>query len=366
MNLKDDKHVMCNLCPRKCNKDRRFSAADNMDIIREHAGFCQMPRQVFLARAALHMWEEPCISGKNGSGAVFFTGCQLRCVFCQNYNIAAGRDGKEISVERLSEIFLELQDKKANNINLVTPSHYVPVIITALEMAKAQGLVIPIVYNTSSYENVDTLKRLEGLIDVYLPDMKYMSSQAAEKYSHAPDYPEVAKRAIAEMYRQTGKPLFNEKLLSDKKQKPDEKQISGRKTKADENPPTDQSIYGDKTFYNKNIEDGIMLKGMIVRHLMLPGLLNDSKEVIKYLYDTYNDNCYISIMNQYTPLLQVRDIKELNRHITKREYNKVVDYAIDLGVENAFIQEGGADKDSFIPEFNYEGVEKKEKYQKNN
>ena len=172
----------------------------------------------------------------------------------------------------------------------------------------------------------------------------------------------MAKRAIAEMYRQTGKPLFNEKLLSDKNQKPDEKQISGRKTKADENPPTDQSIYGDKTFYNKNIEDGIMLKGMIVRHLMLPGLLNDSKEVIKYLYDTYNDNCYISIMNQYTPLPQVRDIKELNRHITKREYNKVVDYAIDLGVENAFIQEGGADKDSFIPEFNYEGVEKKKKY----
>lgn len=319
--------MKCNLCPRRCNADRSFDAGDKAEIIQKHAGFCQMPEDVYLARAALHMWEEPCISGKNGSGAVFFTGCQLRCVFCQNYNIAAGKDGKRISIERLSEIFLELQDKKANNINLVTPSHYVPAIIKALSKAKNEGLSIPIVYNTSSYENIDTLKRLDGLIDVYLPDMKYMSADAAAKYSHAPDYPKVAMSAIAEMYRQVGVPVFN----------------------------GDETDSGD-IYNNKNIETGIMLKGMIVRHLMIPGLLNDSKAVIKYLYETYNDNCFISIMNQYTPLLQVQNIKELNRRITKREYNKVIDYAIDLGVENAFIQEGGAAKDSFIPEFNYEGV----------
>lgn len=304
--------MRCNLCPRMCNMDRKFNINQDTDNNDTHKGFCQMPQDIYLARAALHMWEEPCISGENGSGAVFFTGCQLRCVFCQNYNIAAGRMGKKVSVERLAEIFLELQAKNANNINLVTPTHYVPSIIKALEIAKNQGLNIPIVYNTSAYENVNTLKSLEGLIDIYLPDLKYVSKEASAKYSNAPDYFEVATRAISEMYRQTGKPQFN--------------------------------------------EAGIMLRGMIVRHLMLPSLLNDTKAVIKYLYDTYKDNCYISIMNQYTPLKQVEHIKELNRRITKREYNKVIDYAIDLGVENAFIQQGGTSKESFIPEFNYEGV----------
>ena len=295
--------MKCSLCPRSCNVDRKFDTK---------MGFCQMPEDVYLARAALHKWEEPCISGVEGSGAVFFTGCQLRCVFCQNYNIAAGRKGKKVSVERLAEIFLELQAKNANNINLVTPTHYVPAIIKALEISKNQGLNIPIVYNTSAYENIDTLKSLEGLIDVYLPDLKYVSSQASAKYSNAPDYFDVATKAISEMYRQTKTPIFNEK--------------------------------------------GIMVRGMIVRHLMLPGLLNDTKAVIKYLYDTYKDNIYISIMNQYTPLKQVANIKELNRKITKREYNKVIDYAIELGIENAFIQEGATAKESFIPEFDYEGV----------
>ncbi len=303
--------MKCSLCPRKCNVDREFDIKDTTKN-NNHVGFCQMPQDIYLARATLHMWEEPCISGNKGSGAVFFTGCQLRCVFCQNYNIAEGRVGKKISVERLAEIFLELQDKNANNINLVTPTHYVPSIIKALDISKRQGLTIPIVYNTSAYENINTLKSLDGLIDIYLPDLKYVSTEASAKYSNAPDYFEVASNAISEMYRQTGKPVFN--------------------------------------------EDGIMLSGMIVRHLMLPGLLNDTKAVIKYLYDTYKDNCYISIMNQYTPLKQVASIKELNRKITKREYNKIIDYAIELGVENAFIQEGATAKESFIPEFNYEGV----------
>ena len=279
--------MKCSLCPRSCNVDRKFDTK---------MGFCQMPEDVYLARAALHKWEEPCISGVEGSGAVFFTGCQLRCVFCHSF-----------PTRRSSDLA-----KNANNINLVTPTHYVPAIIKALEISKNQGLNIPIVYNTSAYENIDTLKSLEGLIDVYLPDLKYVSSQASAKYSNAPDYFEVATKAISEMYRQTKTPIFNEK--------------------------------------------GIMVRGMIVRHLMLPGLLNDTKAVIKYLYDTYKDNIYISIMNQYTPLKQVDNIKELNRKITKREYNKVIDYAIELGIENAFIQEGATAKESFIPEFDYEGV----------
>ena len=311
-NIADKEMSECKLCQRNCKKNRK----------NKEKGYCLMTDELCVARAALHMWEEPCISGEEGSGAVFFSGCTLRCVFCQNRNIAAAQTGKIISIDRLADIFLELQEKGANNINLVTPTHFVVQIAQAIKKARRNGLIIPIVYNTGSYENIETLKLLDGLIDIYLPDMKYMDSSLSLKYSNAKDYFDVASKALDEMFKQVGKPVFDKR--------------------------------------------GIMKRGMIVRHLMLPGLLNDSKEVIKYLYDTYNDNCYISIMNQYTPLPQVRDIKELNRHITKREYNKVVDYAIDLGVENAFIQEGGADKDSFIPEFNYEGVGKKEKYQKNN
>ncbi|MBQ4283477.1 MAG: radical SAM protein [Lachnospira sp.] len=291
----------CNLCPRGCNVDRKVEY-----------GFCGMPDEVHIARAALHMWEEPCISGTEGSGTVFFTGCTLRCVFCQNYNIAAGKVGKNISTDRLSEIFLELQQKGANNINLVTPTHYVPQIAVALRKAKKAGLTVPIVYNTSGYENVETLKQLQGLIDVYLPDFKYMSNELADRYSRAKDYPEVAKLALEEMYRQTGPAEFDDR--------------------------------------------GMMTSGVIVRHMVLPGQIKDSKTIIKYLYDAYGDNIYMSIMSQYTPLSHVSKYPEINRKITEKEYDEVVDYAISLGVECAFIQEGDVAKESFIPAFDGEGV----------
>lgn len=292
----------CTLCPRKCNVPRS-------DV---STGYCGVGDDLYVARAALHMWEEPCISGEEGSGTVFFSGCNLRCVYCQNYDIAAGRAGKKITVDRLSQIFLELQEKQANNINLVTPAHYVKKIAEALKKAKASGLKIPIVYNTSGYESVSTLKMIDGLIDVYMPDFKYFDSELSLKYSNAKDYCEVAKKALAEMYRQVGKPQFNKK--------------------------------------------GIMTKGMIVRHLVLPGLSEDSKNVIKYLFATFSNNIYISIMNQYTPLDNVKNYPEINRRITGEEYEEIVNYAIDIGVENGFIQEDGTSEESFIPAFDYEGV----------
>jgi putative pyruvate formate lyase activating enzyme len=301
----------CNLCPRACNADREH----------KKTGFCGMTDDIYVARAALHMWEEPCISGEHGSGAVFFSGCQLRCVFCQNHEIAVGQAGKQISEERLAEIFLELQDKKANNINLVTPTHYVLQIIHALDKAKQSGLKIPVVYNTSAYENTDTIKMLEGYVDVYLPDMKYMDIRASTAYSNAPDYFEQAAAAIEEMYRQTKSPVFFKK--------------------------------GE---LNGMVEEGTMKRGMIVRHLILPGLKEDSKNIINYLYHTYGNHIFLSIMNQYTPLKQVENIPELNRKITTEEYDEVIDYALEIGVENGFIQEEGTAKESFIPAFDYEGV----------
>lgn len=293
--------MICNMCPRECNIDRERSK-----------GFCQMSDILKVSRAALHMWEEPCISGKEGSGTVFFSGCTLRCVFCQNRDIAAGRSGKEISIERLSEIFLELMEKGANNINLVTPTHYTRQIIKALDIAKNQGMNLPIVYNTSGYEKTDTIKMLEGYVDVYLPDFKYVSSDISGKYSGAKDYYIYAKDALSEMVKQTGKPKFDERR--------------------------------------------IMTKGVIVRHLILPGCSEDSKAVIEYLYNTYGDDIYISIMNQYTPF-GMENYPELNRKVTTYEYNKVVNYAIELGITNGFVQEGSAASESFIPDFDrYEGV----------
>lgn len=304
--------MKCNLCPRKCNADRE-----------KQEGVCRMPWDIYAARAALHMWEEPCISGENGSGAVFFTGCTLRCVFCQNHEIAAGKRGQKIDESHLAEIFLKLQQQKANNINLVTPTQYVLPIIAAVKKAKAQGLKIPVVYNTSGYERVETLKNLEGIVDVYLPDFKYTDTTYAKRYSNAPDYFDVNKAALAEMVRQNPTPQFADKQ--------------------------EAAVRG--------IEEGIMTGGVIVRHLMLPGLLKDTKAVIRYLYETYGDSIYISIMNQYTPMPFVENVPELNRKVTHREYDKAVDYAIGLGVVNGFIQEGGTAKESFIPEFSGEGLE---------
>lgn len=297
--------MKCDLCPRKCLVDRK----------KGEKGICGQTENLKVARAALHFWEEPCISGDAGSGAVFFSGCPLHCVFCQNENIANGTVGKEISLERLVDIFLELQEKGANNINLVTPGHFVPQIVKALDQAKKEGLTLPVVYNTSSYETVDTIRMLDGYVDIYLPDFKYMSPVLSKKYSHAPDYAQVAKAAIAEMVRQTGKAVF---------------------------------VNGD--------EDNLILRGTIVRHLTLPGCMGDSMQILKYLHETYGDTIYISIMNQFTPLSNLEKYQELNRKITDEEYETLVDYAIEIGIENGFIQEGDTAEESFIPAFDCEGV----------
>ena len=291
----------CSLCPRLCLADRNITT-----------GYCGVKNTLRVARAALHFWEEPCLSGEEGSGAVFFTGCNLRCVFCQNYEIARAEQGKEITIERLTEIFLELQDQNANNINLVTATHYVPQVVEALRAAKEKGLHIPVVYNSGGYESVETLKMLEGLVDIYLPDFKYLDSERAKRYSRAEDYPEIAKKALAEMVRQQPEAVFDER--------------------------------------------GIMEKGVIVRHLMLPGGIKDSKAVVNYLYETYGDQIFLSLMNQYTPLPHVAEYPEINRKLKKFEYDRLVDYAIFLGVENGFIQEGETAKESFIPAFTNEGV----------
>lgn len=293
----------CILCPRRCGANRTAG----------QTGYCGMSADILVARAALHMWEEPCISGDVGSGTIFFSGCNLKCVFCQNYSIALGDCGKKITTARLSEIFLELQQKGAANINLVTPTHYIPQIRETLLLAKENGLTLPIVYNTGGYESVEALQLLEGLVDIYLPDLKYFSTELSSAYSHAKDYFQVATGALTEMYRQVGAPVFDE-------------------------------------------GSGLMKCGMIVRHLVLPGQTKDSKKVLRYLHETYGDNIYISIMNQYTPLPHVAQIPELNRRITTEEYDKVVNFALRLGITNAFIQEGETAEESFIPSFDMEGV----------
>lgn len=297
-----NKYKNCLLCPRKCGINRRTG----------QTGVCGVSSEIKVARAALHYWEEPCISGKRGSGAVFFSGCSLHCVFCQNREISDGKEGKVISKERLSDIFMELADKGANNINLVTPGKYIPDIVWAVNDAKSRGMKLPIIYNTSGYENVTELKLLEGIVDVYLPDFKYMDSTLSAMYSRAKDYPSVAKQALSEMVRQ----------------QPD-------------------VVIDDAT--------GLIQKGVIVRQLLLPGHVNDAKAVLKYLYDTYHDHVYISMMSQFTPIA-LKDYPEINRTVTRREYERLVDYALEIGITNAFIQEGDVAKESFIPAFDCEGV----------
>ena len=297
-----NKYENCLLCPRKCGINRRTG----------QTGVCGVSSEIKVARAALHYWEEPCISGKRGSGAVFFSGCSLHCVFCQNRAISDGKEGKVISKERLSDIFMELADKGANNINLVTPGQYIPDIVWAVNDAKSRGMKLPIIYNTSGYENVTELKLLEGIVDVYLPDFKYMDSTLSAMYSRAKDYPSVAKQALSEMVRQQP-----------------------------------EVVIDDAT--------GLIQKGVIVRQLLLPGHVNDAKAVLKYLYDTYHDHVYISMMSQFTPIA-LKDYPEINRTVTRREYERLVDYALEIGITNAFIQEGDVAKDSFIPAFDCEGV----------
>ncbi len=297
-----NKYENCLLCPRKCGINRSTG----------QTGVCGVSAEIRVARAALHYWEEPCISGEKGSGAVFFSGCSLHCVFCQNREISDGKAGKVISKERLSDIFLELKAKGANNINLVTPGQYIPDIVWAVNDARRRGMKLPIVYNTSGYENVTELKLLEGIVDVYLPDFKYMDSALSAKYSRAKDYPSVAKQALSEMVRQ----------------QPD-------------------VVIDDAT--------GLIQKGVIVRQLLLPGHVNDAKAILKYLHDTYQNSIYISMMSQFTPIA-LKDYPEINRTVTGREYERLIDYAIKIGITNAFIQEGDVAKDSFIPAFDCEGV----------
>ncbi len=293
------------LCPRNCAARRAQG----------ETGACGQTWEIKVARAALHYWEEPCISGKKGSGTVFFSGCALHCVFCQNKKIADGAAGVVISEERLAWIFLELQEAGACNINLVTAGHFVPQVARALISAKNQGLSIPVVYNTGGYEKADTLRRLEGLIDIYLPDFKYMDPALGLAYSHAEDYSERAKSALAEMVRQTGPAVF-----------------SGGN------------------------EDGLMERGTIVRILVLPGCVADAKNVIRYLHETYGDTIYLSILNQFTPMPWLSEYPAINRRITRREYETVTGYAIGIGVERGFIQEGRTAEESFIPQFDGEGV----------
>lgn len=292
----------CKLCPRNCGVNR----------LKNEIGFCRSGRDIKIARVSLHAWEEPCISGTRGSGTIFFSNCNLNCVFCQNHEISQQNTGKNISVERLSEIFIEQQNRGANNINLVTPTHYVPQIIEAIKISKESGLNIPILYNSNGYENVETIKLLEGYIDIYLPDLKYMNEKYALKYSKIKNYFKFASKAIEEMVRQCPDPLFN--------------------------------------------KEGIITKGVIIRHLMLPGLLFDSKKIIDYIHSTFGDSVYISIMNQYTPMFNSKNYPEINRPLNKKHYDSLVDYSLNLGIKNGFIQEEGTVKESFVPHFDLRGV----------
>lgn len=294
-----DLYKSCSLCPRECKVNRNTNA-----------GFCGESAVINVTRAALHMWEEPCISGSDGSGTVFFRGCSLKCIYCQNYSIAHNNGGKYLTTEDLAKAFLNLQEKGAHNINLVTPTHFVPHILEGVKMAKEQGLIIPVVYNTSGYEKKETIALLNGTVDVFLTDFKYIKKETAKKYSAAENYIDYAKEALAEMVKIAPIPLF---------------------------------------------EKGLMKKGVIVRVLLLPDHLIETKMIVKYLYDTYGDSIYISLMNQYTPIRK-HNYENLNRTVTDYEYKSLIDYALHLGVKNAFIQQGETAKESFIPSFDLTGI----------
>jgi putative pyruvate formate lyase activating enzyme len=296
-----DEFLKCNICPRNCNVNRY-----------ENAGFCKSSERVKVSKVFVHMWEEPCISGDRGSGTVFFSNCSLRCVYCQNYKISSEGFGIEISLERLSEIFIELQNKNVHNINLVTPTHYIPIVREALKISKSSGLNKPVIYNSSGYENVGSLKTMEGLIDVYLPDIKYYDGKYSIKYSKAPDYFKFASEAVLEMYRQVGAPEFD--------------------------------------------DHGIIKRGVMVRHLMLPGLLFDSKKIVDWVIGSLPDGVYLNLMCQYTPMNRADEFPELNRKINRAHYEALVDYAVEHGLVNGFIQEFDSADEEYVPDFNLDGV----------
>lgn len=290
--------MVCNMCPRKCGIDRS-----------EKTGFCGMNDKIKIARAELHFWEEPCISGEKGSGTVFFSGCPLKCVYCQNSAISSGGFGKEITIERLAEIFRELEEKGANNINLVTPTHYSEQILEAFKIYRPN---IPVIYNCSGYESTETLKKFENIVDIYLTDIKYFDSDVSEKYSKAKDYFEVASEAVKEMIRQQPENIFD--------------------------------------------ENGIMSKGVIIRHLVLPLNLTQTRKIFEWIKNNLNDNVIISLMSQYIPMGKACEYKEINRKLTTREYEKALDMFDEFGFENGFMQELSSSKEDFVPPFNLEGV----------
>lgn len=290
-------HDECRACPRNCGTDRS----------REY-GYCGETNGFRIARAAPHFWEEPPVSGTNGSGTVFFSGCSLRCIYCQNHEIAVSHVGYSVTPEELLRIFFDLEQQGVHNINLVTASHFTAQLVPVLRQARADGLRIPFLWNSSGYEKTETLRLLDGLIDIYLPDFKYLNPETAGAYSNAPDYPETAKAALAEMVRQCGAPQLDP-------------------------------------------ETGLMTRGVQVRHLVLPGHAQESRQVLWYLYQTYGNGIGYSIMNQYTPMPQMKDHPLLSRRVTAQEYANVVRYAKQLGIENAFTQEGESASESFIPEF---------------
>lgn len=286
----------CSICPLKCGVNRNISY-----------GRCGAGKNVKIALASLHYFEEPCISGKKGSGTVFFSNCNLKCVYCQNYKISDRGYGKEITVSHLTDIFLSQQSKGANNINLVTPTMYVPQIILAIKKAKERGLYIPIVYNSSGYESIDTIKSLKGYIDVYLPDFKYYFSDIAKKYSNVDNYFEVVSNAICEMYKQVGNPVFD--------------------------------------------DNGIIKRGMIIRHMILPNNVDNSKKVLKWINDSLSNKVYISIMAQYFPTYKASMYEEINRKIEREELDEVWDFVDALGFENGYIQELGEHEEEYVPDF---------------
>ena len=287
----------CEICPHKCKIDRT----------KNQVGICKSKDNVKLALASIHNFEEPCISGRNGSGTVFFSNCNLSCEFCQNYEISQQGLGKEISIERLAEIFIEQQLRGADNINLVSPTSYAVQIIEAIKIAKNNGLKIPIIYNTNGYENIETLKLLEGYIDIYLPDLKYAENDLAKKYSKIENYFEIATSAIKEMYRQVGK--------------------------------------------NEYDENGIIKAGIIIRHLILPNHTENSKKVLKWIAENMPKNITVSVMAQYFPTYKAKEIKDINRKITKYEYQKIENYLYSLDLENGYIQEMGNNEEIYVPKW---------------
>lgn len=294
--------MTCSICPRKCQVDRVTAS-----------GFCGMGMVPVVAKAFLHLWEEPCISGNRGSGTVFFTGCNLKCVYCQNYRISQENTGREIPVSQLARIFMSLQNKGAHNINLVNPTHFIPQIKEAVKLARGEGLHLPVVYNSNGYESVEGLVEMQGVVDIYLPDLKYFHAETAFRYSGATDYFEVVSIALKEMYRQTGSSVLD--------------------------------------------PDGIMQRGMIVRHLVLPGLASESVEILRWIRENLPDDTYVSVMSQYIPFYNARRYPEIDRPITRAEYEKVCRQFFKLGFENGFVQERESAREEYVPDFDLEGLE---------